>query len=84
MGIAMTDAKGDRSLRPHEQPNPDTYLRIVERRPGGIVISGTKAIVTSAPYVHHLLALPGGTCSRRTRASPSPARCRSTPRASPS
>ena len=59
VGIAMTDAKGDRSLRPHEQPNPDTYLRVVERRPGGIVISGTKAIVTSAPYVHHLLALPG-------------------------
>ena len=59
VGIAMTDAKGDRSLRPHEQPNPDAYLRVVERRPGGIVISGTKAIVTSAPYVHHLLALPG-------------------------
>ena len=59
VGIAMTDAKGDRSLRPHEQPNPDTYLRVVERRPGGIVVSGTKAIVTSAPYVHHLLCLPG-------------------------
>ena len=59
VGIAMTDAKGDRSLRPHEQPNPDAYLRVVERRPGGIVVSGTKAIVTSAPYVHHLLCLPG-------------------------
>ena len=59
VGIAMTDAKGDRSLRPHEQPNPDTYLHVVERRPDGIVISGTKAIVTSAPYVHELLVLPG-------------------------
>ena len=58
VGIAMTDAKGDRSLRPHEQPNPDAYLRVVERRPGGIVLSGTKAIVTSAPYVHHLLCPP--------------------------
>ena len=59
VGIAMTDAKGDRSLRPHQQPNPDTYLHVVERRADGIVISGTKAIVTSAPYVHELLVLPG-------------------------
>jgi 4-hydroxybutyryl-CoA dehydratase/vinylacetyl-CoA-Delta-isomerase len=59
VGIAMTDAKGDRSLRPHQQPNPDSYLRIVERRADGIVIAGTKAIVTAAPYVHELLVLPG-------------------------
>ena len=59
VGIAMTDAKGDRSLRPHQQPNPDSYVHIVERRPDGIVISGTKAIVTSAPYVHELMVLPG-------------------------
>ena len=59
LGIAMTDAKGDRSLRPHQQPNPDTYVHVVERRADGIVISGTKAIVTSAPYVHELLVLPG-------------------------
>jgi len=61
VGIAMTDAKGDRSLRPHEQPNPDTYVHVVERRSGGVLISGTKAIVTSAPYVHELLVLPGRT-----------------------
>ena len=59
VGIAMTDAKGDRSLRPHQQPNPDSYLHVIERRTDGIVISGTKAIVTAAPYVHHLLVLPG-------------------------
>ncbi|MCB1915560.1 MAG: 4-hydroxyphenylacetate 3-hydroxylase, partial [Rhodocyclaceae bacterium] len=59
IGIAMTDAKGDRSLRPHQQPNPDTHVRVVERRADGIVISGTKAIVTAAPYVHELLVLPG-------------------------
>jgi len=59
IGIAMTDAKGDRSLRPAQQPNRDTYLHIVERRADGIVISGTKAIVTAAPYVHELMVLPG-------------------------
>jgi 4-hydroxybutyryl-CoA dehydratase/vinylacetyl-CoA-Delta-isomerase len=31
----------------------------VERRADGIVVSGTKAIVTSAPYVHGLLVMPG-------------------------
>ena len=58
-GIAMTDAKGDRSKRPHEQVVPDVYVHIVERRAGGIVISGTKAIVTGAPYVHEFLVMPG-------------------------
>jgi 4-hydroxybutyryl-CoA dehydratase / vinylacetyl-CoA-Delta-isomerase len=59
IGIAMTDAKGDRSLRPAQQPNRDTYLHIVERRADGVVISGTKAIVTAAPYVHELVVMPG-------------------------
>jgi 4-hydroxybutyryl-CoA dehydratase/vinylacetyl-CoA-Delta-isomerase len=59
LGIAMTDAKGDRSRRPHEQANPDTYVHIVERNAQGIVISGTKAIVTGAPYMHEFLVMPG-------------------------
>ena len=58
LGIAMTDAKGDRSLRPHQQANPDAYVHIVERNARGIVISGTKAIVTGAPYMHEFLVMP--------------------------
>ncbi len=58
LGIAMTDAKGDRSKRPHQQANPDTYVHVVERNAQGIVISGTKAIVTGAPYMHELLVMP--------------------------
>jgi 4-hydroxybutyryl-CoA dehydratase/vinylacetyl-CoA-Delta-isomerase len=58
LGIAMTDAKGDRSKRPHEQANPDAYVHVVERNSKGIVISGTKAIVTGAPYMHELLVMP--------------------------
>jgi 4-hydroxybutyryl-CoA dehydratase/vinylacetyl-CoA-Delta-isomerase len=65
LGVAMTDAKGDRSLRPSRQPNADAYVHIVERRTDGIVISGTKAIVTSAPYVHELLVMP---CRNMTEA----------------
>jgi len=59
LGVAMTDAKGDRSLRPSRQPNPNSYVHIVERNARGIVVSGTKAIVTGAPYMHELLVLPG-------------------------
>ncbi|MEX0924285.1 MAG: 4-hydroxyphenylacetate 3-hydroxylase N-terminal domain-containing protein [Rhodovibrionaceae bacterium] len=58
IGIAMTDAKGDRSKRPGEQANRDAYVHIKERRKDGIVISGTKAIVTAAPYVHAFLVMP--------------------------
>ncbi|HEX2171485.1 MAG TPA: 4-hydroxyphenylacetate 3-hydroxylase N-terminal domain-containing protein, partial [Dehalococcoidia bacterium] len=32
LALAQTDAKGDRSLRPHEQADPDLYVRIVDRR----------------------------------------------------
>ncbi len=58
VGIAMTDAKGDRSRKPHQQANPDTYVHIVERNARGVVISGTKAIVTGAPYMHEFLVMP--------------------------
>lgn len=58
LGVAMTDAKGDRSRRPGQQSNPDVYVRITERRKDGIVLRGTKAIVTAAPYVHEFLVMP--------------------------
>ncbi|HYG87525.1 MAG TPA: 4-hydroxyphenylacetate 3-hydroxylase N-terminal domain-containing protein [Azospirillum sp.] len=58
LGVAMTDAKGDRSKRPGAQANPDVYVHITERRPDGIVIRGTKAIVTGAPYMHEFLVMP--------------------------
>jgi 4-hydroxybutyryl-CoA dehydratase/vinylacetyl-CoA-Delta-isomerase len=58
LGVAMTDAKGDRSKRPGQQANPDVYVHIKERRPDGIVIRGTKAIVTGAPYMHEFLVMP--------------------------
>ena len=58
LGIAMTDAKGDRSRKPHEQAHPDAYLHVAERNARGIVISGTKAIVTGAPYMHEFLVMP--------------------------
>ena len=58
LGVAMTDGKGDRGLRPGAQPNPDAYVHITARRRDGIVIRGAKAIITGAPYMHELLVMP--------------------------
>ncbi|MBL8588162.1 MAG: 4-hydroxyphenylacetate 3-hydroxylase [Methylobacteriaceae bacterium] len=58
IGVAMTDGKGDRSLRPGAQVNRDVYVHVKERRRDGLVIAGVKAIVTGAPYMHELLVMP--------------------------
>jgi len=55
---AMTDVKGDRSLRPHQQADEDMYLHVVERTEEGIVVRGAKAHNTNAPYAHELIVLP--------------------------
>lgn len=55
---AMTDPKGDRSLSPHEQADPDLYLRVVERRDDGIVVRGAKAHQTGALNSHEVIVMP--------------------------
>lgn len=58
MAGAWTDVKGDRSLPPSKQSNPDAYVRVVERRKDGIVVRGAKAHTTAAPYVDELIVVP--------------------------
>jgi 4-hydroxybutyryl-CoA dehydratase/vinylacetyl-CoA-Delta-isomerase len=55
---AMTDVKGDRSLRPSQQADPDLYLRIVERKKDGIVVRGAKAHQTGMVNSHEVLVMP--------------------------
>ena len=55
---AMTDPKGDRSLPPHRQPDPDLYLRVVEERADGIVVRGAKMHQTGALSSHELIVMP--------------------------
>ena len=55
---AMTDPKGDRSLAPHAQPDPDLFLRVVERREDGIVVRGAKAHQTGSINSHWHLFMP--------------------------
>ncbi len=55
---AQTDVKGDRMKRPHEQQDPDLYLRVVEKREDGIVVRGAKAHNTIAPYADEIIVIP--------------------------
>ena len=55
---AMTDPKGDRSLPPHKQPDPDHYLHVVKERKDGIVVRGAKAHQTGAVNSHEIIVMP--------------------------
>ena len=55
---AMTDPKGDRSLPPHKQPDPDMFLRVVEKTAEGIVVRGAKAHQTGAVNSHEIIVMP--------------------------
>lgn len=54
----MTDTKGDRSLRPSQQADPDLYMRVVKKNKNGIVVRGAKAHMTGSANSHEFLALP--------------------------
>jgi 4-hydroxybutyryl-CoA dehydratase / vinylacetyl-CoA-Delta-isomerase len=58
IGGAMTDVKGDRSKAPHEQTDPDLFVRIVERTDDGVYISGAKAHQTGCLNSHWLIVMP--------------------------
>jgi 4-hydroxybutyryl-CoA dehydratase/vinylacetyl-CoA-Delta-isomerase len=58
IGGAMTDPKGDRSKAPHQQSDPDMFVRVVERSEAGIVIRGAKAHQTGCINSHHLIVMP--------------------------
>ena len=54
----VTDVKGDRSLRPSEQKDPDLYLRVVDRDSKGIVVKGAKIHQTGSLCSHWALIVP--------------------------
>ena len=54
----MTDPKGDRSKRPHQQEDPDVFVHIVERKTDGLVVSGAKLHQTGALNSHEIIVMP--------------------------
>jgi 4-hydroxybutyryl-CoA dehydratase/vinylacetyl-CoA-Delta-isomerase len=55
---AMTDPKGDRGKRPKDQPDPDLFLRVVERKPAGVVVRGAKLHQTGLLNSHEVIVMP--------------------------
>jgi len=55
---AVTDVKGDRSRRPHQQLDADLYTRIIERRKDGIVVRGAKCSISHAVVCDEIVVVP--------------------------
>jgi len=55
---AMTDPKGDRSLRPSQQADPDLFVHVVKKDDKGIVIRGAKFHMTGMVNSHEMLIMP--------------------------
>lgn len=55
---AQTDVKGHRMQRPHEQKDPDAYLRIIERKSDGIVVQGCKVHNSVASVADEIVVVP--------------------------
>ncbi len=58
IGGAMTDVKGDRSLPPHQQADPDLYVHVTRRTDAGVYLSGAKAHQTGCLNSHWLIVMP--------------------------
>ncbi|MGB3455288.1 MAG: 4-hydroxyphenylacetate 3-hydroxylase N-terminal domain-containing protein [Litorimonas sp.] len=58
IGAGMTDPKGDRSKRPHEQADPDLFMRVVKRDGEGLYVRGAKAQMTGGLNSHFICVMP--------------------------
>lgn len=76
LGIAMTDAKGDRSKRPSLQVNCDVYVHIRERRRAVSSSAGRRPSSPAPPTCTSSWSCRAAAMPARTRRSPSAARCR--------
>ena len=56
---ALTDPKGNRSLPPSEQEDPDMNLHVVDVREDGIVVRGAKVMICGTAAAQEVFVLPG-------------------------
>ena len=54
----VTDVKGDRSLRPSQQKDPDMYLHVVSKDSKGITVRGAKIHQTGSLCAHWGIVVP--------------------------
>ncbi|HEX7032209.1 MAG TPA: 4-hydroxyphenylacetate 3-hydroxylase N-terminal domain-containing protein [Nitrososphaera sp.] len=58
IGGAMTDVKGDRSLSPSQQADPDMFVHVTKRDSKGVYITGAKAHQTGCINSHWIIVMP--------------------------
>ncbi|MGZ3580069.1 MAG: 4-hydroxyphenylacetate 3-hydroxylase N-terminal domain-containing protein [Syntrophales bacterium] len=58
--MGVMDPKGDRSLPPRRQADPDLYLRVVDKNKDGIIVNGAKMHTSDAPITHYIFTCPSG------------------------
>lgn len=54
----ITDAKGDRSKAPGQQPDPDSYVHVVKRTSNGVIVRGAKFHISAASHCHEMMVMP--------------------------
>ncbi|MFQ6107841.1 MAG: 4-hydroxyphenylacetate 3-hydroxylase N-terminal domain-containing protein [Thermoplasmata archaeon] len=59
ISVALTDPKGNRTLKPSQQGDPDMNLRMVERRDDGIVVRGAKIMICGIAAANEIFVMPG-------------------------
>lgn len=55
---AQTDVKGHRLMRPAKQPDPDSYLHVVEKKSDGIVVRGCKVHISFSAVADEIMVVP--------------------------
>lgn len=55
----LTDAKGDRSLKPSQQADPDSNIHVVEVKEDGIVVRGAKVMIAGVAASEEIFVIPG-------------------------
>ncbi|QOV33195.1 gamma-aminobutyrate dehydratase [Streptomyces ferrugineus] len=58
LAVAQTDVKGDRSLPPHQQADPDLYLHVVDEDAESITVRGAKCHTSFSANADELIVLP--------------------------
>ncbi|MEW5784553.1 MAG: 4-hydroxyphenylacetate 3-hydroxylase N-terminal domain-containing protein [Bacillota bacterium] len=56
---AVTDAKGNRSIKPSQQANKDLNLHVKEIRKDGVIIRGYKTQICGVAAAHEIIVVPG-------------------------
>ncbi|HWU38515.1 MAG TPA: 4-hydroxyphenylacetate 3-hydroxylase N-terminal domain-containing protein, partial [Candidatus Acidoferrum sp.] len=67
LAVAQTDVKGDRSLAPSEQADPDLYVRIIGESAEGIRVRGAKVHTSVSTNANEIIVLPTRALAEKDR-----------------